>query len=374
MQVSPVLLLKEIPDLYARTNFKNLQDYFRNQNQLLDFKFIEVIFDEATESLPINHGLKFIPKDIIQTHISGTGVVTFKYAEFDTTYLYASSTGPARIRFYVGTYFSDKSTEGFEPTDTSEWSATLTSSSSATTSNDTIKTIEKDYTVIDSDTTLLLAGLNNVSITVTLPSASTEGRRLKVIKSENTFTQHTILAIDNQTIGGASNTKVSTYQESVDLVAIAGNWVVEKRYYPSNWSSYTPVGSFTTNVTYTGKYKRIGDSILLDINAALTGVPSGGGGNWELGIPSGLTIDTSKISSIANTVRPLLGNGIAEDISTTTHDIIIPNYLSTTKFNVYYDTGAGATALATAISPFAFDTGDYVNMKLGAIPITGWEG
>jgi len=124
MRVSPTLLLKEITDIFIRTNFKNLQDYFAAQNQLLDFKFKEIIFDKAVVKQPYGHGLSYIPKDILQTHISGTGIVTFHYGDFDKDYMYISSTGPSRIRFLVGTYAGDDSQVNYSSTDTQNWSST----------------------------------------------------------------------------------------------------------------------------------------------------------------------------------------------------------------------------------------------------------
>lgn len=103
-QDSPQLTISQIEDQYIRKNFESLQDYFRGQNQLLDFKFFELVFTSAITGFKQAHGLPNIPLDVIVTRITGTGNVTFKYGAFDTTYLVMDVTGACRIRFFVGTY------------------------------------------------------------------------------------------------------------------------------------------------------------------------------------------------------------------------------------------------------------------------------
>jgi hypothetical protein len=101
---NPDLLIQQVSDLYVRQNFEKLRDYFSTENQLLGFKFYERSFLAAVSGMRLAHGLPNIPLDIIVTHLSGTGDVTFNYGEFDDTYLSLDVSGPCRIRFFVGTY------------------------------------------------------------------------------------------------------------------------------------------------------------------------------------------------------------------------------------------------------------------------------
>lgn len=100
---NPFLAIQQIQDQYIRANFQNLQTYFQNQNQLLDFKFFELEFKAAQTGFLQAHGLPYVPLDIIVTRLSGTGAVTFQYGKFDTKNIVMDVSGPCRIRFFVGT-------------------------------------------------------------------------------------------------------------------------------------------------------------------------------------------------------------------------------------------------------------------------------
>lgn len=61
----------------------------------------------------------------------------------------------------------------------------------------------------------------------------------------------------------------------------------------SDWTSFTPTGAWTTNVTYTGFYKRVGDSLDVRIKILCSGAPDAG--NLTVNLPAGFTIDTAKM-------------------------------------------------------------------------------
>lgn len=124
---SPVLQISQIQDAYIRKNFENLDAYFKGQNQLLDFKFFEVIFTAAQTGLKVAHGLTTIPLDILVTQVTGAGKVTFKHGSFDPTYLVLDSTGVCRIRFFAGTYSKQSSAAVTQSTDNEEKQASASS-------------------------------------------------------------------------------------------------------------------------------------------------------------------------------------------------------------------------------------------------------
>jgi hypothetical protein len=104
----PILLLKEIPDLYVRENFKRLKDFFRQESPLLGFKHFELVFDAAVTNYKLRHGLGFVPKDVIQTSLTGAGVVTWNYSSFDKDSADLTVSGPCTVRFFLGTYNGNK--------------------------------------------------------------------------------------------------------------------------------------------------------------------------------------------------------------------------------------------------------------------------
>lgn len=101
--MNPYLTVSQLQDQYVRKNFENLNKYFQDQNQLLDFKFFEQVFTKAQTGVKIAHGLSSPPLDVIVTRLTGTGAVTFQYASFDATYIILDVSGPCQIRFFAGT-------------------------------------------------------------------------------------------------------------------------------------------------------------------------------------------------------------------------------------------------------------------------------
>jgi hypothetical protein len=106
--VDPIIDLKSIADLSVRDNFKILQDYFRTNNQLVGFKFVEYTFAQAQQNAKIAHTLGYTPKDILVLSTLGPGILTFNYNDFDANYLDVSSTGQASFRAFVGTYWDSQ--------------------------------------------------------------------------------------------------------------------------------------------------------------------------------------------------------------------------------------------------------------------------
>lgn len=100
MNVKFALQKLEYDDL--RTNFQLIQEVLRTQKLLQTWEFFDVSVDAATTAKKIRHGLGVVPKDIITTRL--TGVLTFDYDLFDKQFIYLTTTGPARARFFVGTY------------------------------------------------------------------------------------------------------------------------------------------------------------------------------------------------------------------------------------------------------------------------------
>lgn len=133
----PVLLTKEITDIYTRKNFENLKDYFSTENQLLGFKFFDQSFSGAQENIKIAHGFSFIPQDILVTKVTGAGIVQFNYGLFDQSTLDISVTDACRVRFFVGTYWMKPTTSTEDSSVIGQFSAMVGSSSGSSSSTQT---------------------------------------------------------------------------------------------------------------------------------------------------------------------------------------------------------------------------------------------
>ncbi len=100
----PDLLISGVNDLYLRKNFERLRDYFFLNHHLANFKFFEITFLQAETNFKYNHGLGFLPQDILQLRKTGAGAITYNYELFDKDTLDITVTGACVVRFFAGTY------------------------------------------------------------------------------------------------------------------------------------------------------------------------------------------------------------------------------------------------------------------------------
>ncbi len=139
------------------------------------------------------------------------------------------------------------------------------------------------------------------------------------------------------------------------------------------WLSFTPTGGWSGgNVTYTGKYRRVGDSLECSVKVALAGTPVGS----VLTINTPFTIDTSKMS---NTVqgRSQVGFGDLLDSGTAAYALSVNYYTTTSVVVNYEDDGANGILTGNVNSstnaPITFASGDTVTIWF-TVPIAEWAG
>ena len=106
----PEFILKDVDDVYIRENFKRLTVFLQEFPLFRgEWAFFEKTFTAAVTDLDIAHGLGFTPKDVILTGVSGAGVtgfgiITFNFDEFDETNINVTTTGACTVRFFLGAY------------------------------------------------------------------------------------------------------------------------------------------------------------------------------------------------------------------------------------------------------------------------------
>jgi hypothetical protein len=145
----------------------------------------------------------------------------------------------------------------------------------------------------------------------------------------------------------------------------------------TDWQSYTPTitastGS-VTNATWTGRFRRVGDTAEVRINGIFSAT-SAAFTTLLAGLPSGLAVDGSKIVTSANAFT-VVGHGSLADAG-------VGNYTATVTWagasgQVRVDSDAanqtyvvnGGTSNTT---PFTFNSGDSVNIEF-RVPILGWS-
>lgn len=219
---------------------------------------------------------------------------------------------------------------------------------------------------------------NTNAFTVTLPAASTNsGRQIIIQKIGSDTNQITVARAGSDTINGATSTTLATQYDAITLISDgSATWCLVERTYPESWTSYTPTGSWVSNVTYTGMWRRNGDSMEVQAQVACTGAPTAA--TLTINLPTGYTIDTTKLLSTADTnFNPLAGSNVSIVQTGTQGYEGVVLYSSTTAvqprtFNLPSGTAITGQVI-NATTPFTFANTHYVAMYF-QVPITGWVG
>jgi len=132
----------------------------------------------------------------------------------------------------------------------------------------------------------------------------------------------------------------------------------------SDWVSFTPTGSWTTNTTYAGRWRRLGDLAEVQYSLALAGAPNTA--DLTLNLPSGFSIDTSKL---ATTNYPSVGYGEILDSGLRGYEAM-PTLNGTTIYVSH--TESGNYGFVNQANPITFGASDNIAV-LVRVPITGWS-
>lgn len=137
----------------------------------------------------------------------------------------------------------------------------------------------------------------------------------------------------------------------------------------SDWVSWTPTGSWTGAVTYTGYKRRVGSNQEYRVKVATSGAPTG----TTLSINLAETIDTTKISS-TDQYREIFGDVIFDDTGTGIYYGKVA-YNSSTSVSILTMGAGGTYTNGTTLSssiPFTYAAGDSV-IATFTVPIQGWS-
>jgi hypothetical protein len=99
------LKIDEIKDPVVLENSRKIDQEFKD-NFFLKGKWqkIELTFTGAVANYAFPHSLSFVPKDILQTKLSGAGGVEWHYEDFTKTHIYLTTTGACTVRALVGSF------------------------------------------------------------------------------------------------------------------------------------------------------------------------------------------------------------------------------------------------------------------------------
>lgn len=169
-----------------------------------------------------------------------------------------------------------------------------------------------------------------------------------------------------QSVATSMTCKLDTVSVSPQVVSTGG--------IATDWVSYTPTGGWTTNVTYSGKWRRVADMMEVQARVTLSGAPDAA--VLTISIPSGYTIDATKLASGSVTDDDTrVGFGSTLDSGTARY-LLFANVISSTSVRllVSADGSGGYVNSNSSIShnlPFTYAAGDVVDVRF-SVPISGW--
>lgn len=179
-------------------------------------------------------------------------------------------------------------------------------------------------------------------------------------------TDHTEL--DYRLVIECVTTSTSAYDLFADNV-IVGPRAVASSAFMTDWVSFTPTGSWTGAVTYTGFWRRVGDRMEVTARVDTSGAPTGSALQFDL--PAGYTIDTSKLVGTRQNYAVIEGTATL-DSGPGGYKAYILYYDTTTVAVAYQSSTAGGGSLVTSTAPFTFGASDAAEVVF-SVPIQGWS-
>lgn len=132
----------------------------------------------------------------------------------------------------------------------------------------------------------------------------------------------------------------------------------------SDWISFTGSGSWVSNTTYDARYRRDGDTMEVFYRVATSGAPTSS--ILSLNLPSGFSVDTSKITQTANPGQ-CLGSYNILDFGTQYYVGSVA-YNNTTSVLLQYNNGTQVSQT----TPMTWASGDILTAQF-RVPILGWS-
>ena len=135
------------------------------------------------------------------------------------------------------------------------------------------------------------------------------------------------------------------------------------------WESFTPTGSWSTNSTWTGHKRRVGDSLEVTGKIALSGAPDTA--TLTITIPDSLSIDTAKTTADTDNSATFFADITIWDNGTTYYRGGV-EYASATSLTFRYQDASAQYSDITQAAPMTFASGDEVFFSF-KVPISGWS-
>ena len=287
--------------------------------------------------------------------------------KFDFDFVAPSVNGePAVTTVQSGTIIYDTTVDQFKGLDNSQW----TPLGAGSTTIDATATSSGTVTISTSDESIHVFSPSTTGLIVKLDSDFSGGEEITIVNDSTTDT------LEIQDSAGTkmrvqepgTSSKILCIVASSSSCSTKSHWELMGKV-ETEWTSFTPTGAWNTNSTYTGYWKRIGDTLKMDVSISLSGAPNSG--SLDIDLPSNMTIDTTKLSSTNTSGGKALGYGTTLESGIATHTIIA-KYIDTTSVRVFAVSSSGTEVIVNNSSPFTYGNNDVLNIVV-SVPLSEWD-
>ncbi len=138
----------------------------------------------------------------------------------------------------------------------------------------------------------------------------------------------------------------------------------------TEWVTFTPTGSWVANTNYTGRWRRVGDSMQIQYQIETTGAPTSA--QLTLDIPAGFTVDETKIASQTDDISSPLGVAFAHNPGVSIFSGTATWDKTNDVIELVVGQSTGSESTITQAFPHTFGAGDEVGVEI-TLPISGWN-
>jgi len=166
-----------------------------------------------------------------------------------------------------------------------------------------------------------------------------------------------------------ASTNASAYD--LNMIMELGPRVIQKGAVQTSWENFTPTGTFTTNTTYDGYYRRVGSNLEMHIYIEFSGAPNAA--TFAVNTPNGEVIDTGVLMT-TDTDNSSLGYGSMLDSGAADFGPMLARYQTTTSIGLgaASASSSGRIQFVSNTAPFSIASGDRIYMYVN-VPILGWS-
>ncbi len=198
------------------------------------------------------------------------------------------------------------------------------------------------------------------------------GREILIKKTDAANGNVVTITCSSASIDGTS-ILLATQYEAVLLVSDNTTWNIKQRTIPGPNITYVPTGTWVSNTTYAGRWRRAGGVMKGQVFINVTGAPTAA--QLAVNIPSGFLIDLSQFPSGGIIDGQSVGRGIT--VRSGGYPIGMVEITGSTSFRIGIGLTAGTSQVnASYISntiPGQYLNGDTIGFDF-EVPIVGWQG